>query len=132
METREAASAVDASGTKATALASWTPTIVSIVSFDLIDALDEGMTHIVDAFSAEVPAVERIETVAEVLKLFLRGLTDGIITTSLWSRIEQASLVSLGQGAAASSKIPPQETAYEQDKGTVLDILSTVHRSSRR
>lgn len=93
---------------------------------DLIDALDEGMGHVVDAFSAEVPAVERIETVAEVLKLFLRGLTDGIITTSLWSRIEQASLVSLGQGAAASSKIPPQETAYEQDKGTVLDILSTA------
>lgn len=89
----------------------------------IVDALDRD-TAINDVFSPEASSIERLEAVGEVLLLFLRGLTDGIITTPLWNRIEQASLASIGQ-AGSTPKLPPDDT-FEDDKTTILDILSTT------
>lgn len=89
---------------------------------DIIDALDQDQP-VCDVFAPEVPAIERLEVVSEAFLLFLRGLTDGIITTPLWLRIEQASLASLG---GASQKTPPDDAAMEDDKSTILDILATA------
>ncbi|KAK4211229.1 putative PI phosphatase [Rhypophila decipiens] len=89
---------------------------------DVIDALDSGKSPN-DAFPPDISSIERLETVAEVLVLFLRGLTDGIITTVLWNRIEQAPLPSLAQ---PSSLKVGAEDVEEEDKTTILDILSAA------
>ncbi|KAK3326120.1 putative PI phosphatase group protein [Apodospora peruviana] len=89
---------------------------------DIIDVLDTDRP-IMDDFAPDIPSTERLEAVSEGLLLFLRGLTDGIIPASLWHRIEQASLLSLGQGATLKSS---PEDAYEDDKTSILDILSTA------
>ena len=89
---------------------------------EVIDALDADKP-IMDAFPPDYSSVHRLEIVSEVLILFLRGLTDGIITTPLWNRIEQASLPSLGHGSVL--KVAPEE-AEEEDKTTILDVLSTA------
>ncbi|KAK3370452.1 Endonuclease/exonuclease/phosphatase [Podospora didyma] len=90
---------------------------------DIIDSLDHDKP-IWDAFAPETSSIERLEAVSEAFLLFLQGLTDGIITTPLWNRIEQAALSSLAQGSTASAKVPP-DSADEDDKTTILDILST-------
>ncbi|KAM7202589.1 putative PI phosphatase [Naviculisporaceae sp. PSN 640] len=89
---------------------------------DVVEALDTGKS-VADAFSPDVSSIERLETIAEVLILFLRGLTDGIITTVLWNRIEQASLSSLGQTPSLKTST---DEAEEEDKTTILDILSAA------
>ncbi|KAK3685312.1 putative PI phosphatase group protein [Podospora appendiculata] len=89
----------------------------------VIDALDIDQP-IGGAFNPDVPSTERLEAVSEVLLLFLRGLADGIISITLWNRIEQVSLPSIAPGAAAIRL--PTEEAYEEDKGTILDVLSTA------
>ena len=89
----------------------------------VVDVLDRD-APIGHAFTPESSSIERLEAVSEVLLLFLDGLTDGIITTPLWNRIEQASLVSLGQ-ASGTPKLP-SSNASEDDKTTILDILSTA------
>ncbi|KAK0636095.1 Endonuclease/exonuclease/phosphatase [Bombardia bombarda] len=89
----------------------------------ILDALDRD-EPIGEAFPPGTPSMERLEVVGEVLLLFLRGLIDGIITTPLWHRVEQASLPSLGQGAAG--KVQAGEDGYEEDKTTILDVLSTA------
>ncbi|TPX12842.1 uncharacterized protein E0L32_006722 [Thyridium curvatum] len=83
----------------------------------VIEALDEDK-HITDAFDPETPALRRLEAVSEALVLFLRGLTDGVVTVPLWTRIEQATLPSLAKAAG--------DPAAEDDKQTVLDILSSA------
>ncbi|KAK0727548.1 Endonuclease/exonuclease/phosphatase [Lasiosphaeria miniovina] len=90
---------------------------------DIIDALDHDRP-ISDAFAPETSCIQRLEAVGEALLLFLRGLTDGVITTSIWDRIEQAALPSLSPSAAASR--PPPGADFEADKTTILDILSTT------
>ncbi len=61
--------------------------------------------------------MERLEAAGEVLLLFLRGLTDGIVTMSIWARIEQASLPSiLQQGGTQKSAF---EGVSEDDKTAV-------------
>jgi inositol polyphosphate 5-phosphatase INPP5B/F len=83
----------------------------------LIEALDSDRP-LLEALAIETPAVRRIEVVSEVLLLFLRALTDGVITAPLWAKLE-ASLPSLG----SASRTPE---SYEDDKASVLDILSVA------
>jgi hypothetical protein len=85
----------------------------------LIEALDTDRP-LLEVLPLERPALHRIEVVAEILLLFLRALTDGIITAPLWARLETA-LPGLGTAARAST---PE--AREDDKAAVLDVLSAA------
>jgi inositol polyphosphate 5-phosphatase INPP5B/F len=89
----------------------------------VIDALDNDRP-LLDAFEPEMPSLLRLEVVSHVLLLFLQGLTDGIVTISLWSQIDQAALFSLNGSKSANpiARDPNSET----DKNTVLDILSST------
>ncbi|PQE28154.1 endonuclease Exonuclease phosphatase protein [Rutstroemia sp. NJR-2017a BBW] len=79
----------------------------------ILHALDaDGIIH--DTFPPEVSAVSRLEVVAEVLLLFLRSLTDGLIPANLWEKLE-ADIVSRGGR---------QPTDIEETKAWVLDVLS--------
>jgi phosphatidylinositol-bisphosphatase len=89
----------------------------------LIDVLDND-EPLLAAFAPEVSSLERLESVSEVMLLFLNSLTDGIIPWSLWARVEKAPLTVLGQ--AASSTRQSEDQAAEDDKAAVLDILSSV------
>lgn len=90
----------------------------------VIDMLDLDK-NIADAFEPEVPTIQRLEAVTEVLLLLLRGLTDGVVPIPLWARIEQASLPSLAPGASASGAML-NYTQDEDDKAAVLDILASA------
>ncbi|KAI1375086.1 DNase I-like protein [Hypoxylon crocopeplum] len=82
----------------------------------IIEALEEDKP-VLDSIGADVPALKRLEIVSEVLLLFLQSMPDGIITSPLWAKIEQA-LPNVGD-----SKTPTQA---EEAKTTILDILSTA------
>ncbi|EFQ25901.1 endonuclease/Exonuclease/phosphatase [Colletotrichum graminicola] len=84
----------------------------------LIEALDNDRP-LVDALPVQVPSLYRLEVVAEVLVLFLVGLTDGIITSALWAKMELALPHLSTAGAATRSP-----TEVEDDKTAVLDILA--------
>ncbi|KAK4198926.1 putative inositol-1,4,5-trisphosphate 5-phosphatase 3 [Triangularia verruculosa] len=88
---------------------------------NVIDALDRD-ERILSAFAPEVSSIQRLEAVCEAFLLFLAGLIDGIITTPLWNRIEQAALPSLTQSVATAVDSP----TVEDDKTTILDILAAV------
>ncbi|KAM0327570.1 hypothetical protein ACHAQA_005861 [Verticillium albo-atrum] len=85
----------------------------------LVEALDND-TPLPDALPLDSPAPHRLEVVSEVLLLYLQGLTDGIITASLWAKIEVA-LPQLGSS-------PPTRTTeeVEDDKAAILDILASA------
>ncbi|KAK4185458.1 putative inositol-1,4,5-trisphosphate 5-phosphatase 3 [Podospora australis] len=85
----------------------------------IIDTLDHD-EDILPSFSPEISSLRRLEVVSKVLLLFLRGLTDGVITTPLWNRIEQASIPAIIHGGIAS------ESTNEDDKTNILDILATA------
>lgn len=89
----------------------------------VIDALDNDRP-ILDAFEPEMPSLLRLEVVSHVLLLFLRGLTDGVVTISLWSQIDQATLLSLNGSKNANPIV--RDPNSETDKNTVLDILSST------
>lgn len=92
----------------------------------VIDALDND-SAIAEAFSVETPSIERLEVVSRALLLFLRGLTDGIITIPIWARIEQASLATLShQPAPTSPRMPSPDPSEEDDKATILDVLASA------
>ncbi|PQE10400.1 endonuclease Exonuclease phosphatase protein [Rutstroemia sp. NJR-2017a WRK4] len=79
----------------------------------ILHALDaDGIIQ--DTFPPEVSPVSRLEVVAEVLLLFLRSLTDGIIPANLWEKLE-ADIISRGGR---------QPTDTEETKAWVLDVLS--------
>ncbi|KAG8159148.1 hypothetical protein KVR01_010809 [Diaporthe batatas] len=88
----------------------------------VIDALDTDQP-IADAFPPEADPCQRLEAVAKALLLFLEGLTDGILNTSIWTKIEDAPIRALGQGPAAKSL---SQDSTEDDKSTILDILMTT------
>lgn len=94
---------------------------VGLVS-TVIDALDTDQP-IGDAFPPEADPCQRLEAVAKALLLFLEGLTDGILDTSIWTKVEDAPIRALGQGPAAKG-LPSDST--EDDKSTILDILMTT------
>ena len=89
----------------------------------LIEALDND-NPLASAFTPETTSMERIEAVSEVLLLFLRSLTDGVVTKSIWARIEQASLPTLVRPVSAQKSAP--DSTSEDDKSTILDILGTA------
>ncbi|KAK1992196.1 endonuclease/Exonuclease/phosphatase [Colletotrichum falcatum] len=86
----------------------------------LIEALDNDRP-LVEALPTDVPSVYRLEVVAEVLVLFLGGLTDGIITAALWAKMDLA-LPNLGTVGAATRSA----SEVEDDKTAVLDVLATA------
>lgn len=88
----------------------------------VVDVLDTDRP-IADAFPPEANPCQRLETVAEVLLLFLQGLTDGVINKPLWAKIEQAPIRCFGQAPPPSS---PTVDASEDDKSVILDILMTA------
>jgi len=62
-----------------------------------------------------------------VLVLFLRGLTDGIVTRELWDRIEGLELGSLAASGGGTVKgMMGNESAEEGDKAAVLDVLAAA------
>lgn len=94
----------------------------------VIDILDTDRP-ITDAFPPEANPCQRLETVAEVLLLFLRALTDGLVSTPLWAKIEQAPIRALGQaapGATAATAATSAEAQAEEDRGAVLDVLTNA------
>ncbi|XXG99738.1 hypothetical protein Hte_006079 [Hypoxylon texense] len=82
----------------------------------IIEALEEDKP-ILEIVTADIPTLKRFEIVSEVLLLFLCGMPDGIITTPLWAKIEQA-LPNIGDGKVT--------TMAEERKATILDILSAA------
>ncbi|POS74059.1 endonuclease/Exonuclease/phosphatase [Diaporthe helianthi] len=89
--------------------------LVSIV----IDALDTDQP-ITDSLPPEADPCQRLEAVAKALLLFLEGLTDGILNTSIWSKVEDAPIRALGQGPATKGL---SQDSTEDDKSIILDIL---------
>ncbi|KAK7751235.1 hypothetical protein SLS62_006780 [Diatrype stigma] len=83
----------------------------------VIEAL-EADTPLLEALGADVPTLARLETTAEVLLLFLRGMPDGIVTAPLWARIEQA-LPNLSSHHYRSA-----EAAADDARSAVLDVLA--------
>ena len=92
----------------------------------VIEALEMDKP-ILEALGADVPTLARLETTAEVLLLFLRGMPDGIITSPLWARIEQA-LPNLGTAltppAANSNGGKSGADPAEDARSAVLDVLA--------
>jgi inositol polyphosphate 5-phosphatase INPP5B/F len=79
----------------------------------LLDALDNDKS-LVESFSPDTGAVERLEVVAEVLLLFLGSIEDGIITTQLWDNLEQ-DMVNRKQALSP-----------EDERTWILDVLSSA------
>lgn len=91
----------------------------------VINALDTDRP-ITDAFLPEANPCQRLETVAEVLLLFLRALTDGLISQPLWAKIEQAPIRALGQAAPGTTAAASADAQTEDDRGAVLDVLTNA------
>jgi inositol polyphosphate 5-phosphatase INPP5B/F len=95
---------------------------------NLFEALDHDKP-LMEAFNAETPSSERLEVACEVLLIFLRGLTDGVIPLQLWAKIEQAHLPSLGQtktnASLQANTTSPDFSGTHDEKTTILDILSS-------
>ncbi|KAL2754916.1 hypothetical protein ACRALDRAFT_1064677 [Sodiomyces alcalophilus JCM 7366] len=88
----------------------------------LIEALDTDQP-LAESLPLDSPSSHRLEVVSEVLLLFLRGLTDGIITAPLWAKMD----VALPQlSAPASHPLRLTEAEAEDDKEAILDILSAA------
>lgn len=81
----------------------------------VLEALDSDKI-LNDCFPPELPSREKLEIMAEVLILFIGSLTDGIITESLWTNLEQ-DIVARGA---------KQLTDPEEIKTWVLDVLSAA------
>lgn len=79
----------------------------------ILEALDSD-TKLIESFPPEVPAIERIEIVCEVLLLWLNSLTDGIVPSTLWEQMD----------ADITSRGTKQLTDAEETKAWVLDVLS--------
>lgn len=86
----------------------------------VIDMLDRDLP-IADAFPPETNPCQRLETVAEALLIFLGGLTDGIISETLWPKIEQAPVRALNQAPPPASSVAD---IVEDDKTAILDVLT--------
>jgi phosphatidylinositol-bisphosphatase len=82
-----------------------------VVVLDALD-LDKNLN---DAFPPDVPTIEKIEILAEVLLMWLGSLTDGIIPGVLWTQLENDMNT---RGAKQLSDV-------EEIKTWVLDVLSS-------
>ncbi|KAI0872496.1 type II inositol-1,4,5-trisphosphate 5-phosphatase [Hypoxylon argillaceum] len=82
----------------------------------IFEALENDQP-IIEALTADLPALKRLEIVSESLLLFLESMPDGIISAPLWARIEQT----LPQMTSAKTS-----AEIEDVKTGVLDILSSA------
>ncbi|KAH8724788.1 Endonuclease/exonuclease/phosphatase [Phaeosphaeriaceae sp. PMI808] len=82
----------------------------------LYDALDCD-TPFVEAFEPETRAHEKVEMLAEVLLTFLSSLTDGIITKSLWEKLEEGLI---------TRERTRQQLSSDDEKMWALEILATA------
>ncbi|KAG0652049.1 inositol polyphosphate 5-phosphatase OCRL-1 [Hyphodiscus hymeniophilus] len=82
----------------------------------VLEALDADK-NLNDSFPPEVPAIERLEIMAEVLVIFLGSLPDGIISDSIWARLDSDT---------TARSITKQTLDTEETKAWVLDVLSTT------
>lgn len=80
----------------------------------VMDALDFDK-GLLDAFPPEVPALEKIEILSEVLLMWLSSLTDGIIPSDLWTHMENDM----------NARGARQLSDAEEIKTWVLDVLAT-------
>lgn len=80
----------------------------------VLEALDADKS-LNESFPAEVPAIQRLEIMSEVLLAFLSSLTDGIVPVPLWAKLESEIL----------SRGPKQLVDGEEIKAWVLDVLSS-------
>ena len=83
---------------------------------DIFEAVDCD-TPFADAFRPETTAQDKVELLSEVLLTFLSSLTDGIITKSLWEKIEERIIT------REKSK---QSFSSDDDKMAVLEILAAA------
>lgn len=83
---------------------------------DLYDALDCDAPF-ANAFDPETQTKERVELLAEVLLTFLSSLTDGIITKSLWEKLEEGLV---------TRERTKQVLASDDEKMWALEILATA------
>lgn len=67
-------------------------------------------------FPPEVPALQYVEILSEVLLAFLHSLSDGIVTTAVWQKLEQDMI------AREKAKMPPR--TWEEVQTWVLENLS--------
>lgn len=79
----------------------------------LLEALDNDRA-LLDVFSPEVPAVEKLEIVGDVLVKFLAGLSDGIVTETLWNKMQD------------DIKARKQSISPDEERAWVLDVLSSA------
>jgi hypothetical protein len=77
------------------------------------EALDSDM-NIIESFPPEIPAIDKMEIIAEILLIFLRSLTDGVVPESLFATLEKDILARGTQ----------QLTNVEEVKTWVLDVLT--------
>jgi hypothetical protein len=86
----------------------------------LVEALDTDAS-LSEALPLDAPSIHRLEIAAEVLLLFLRTLTDGIVPVDIWAKTETA-LPNLAS-ALAPARSPAE---VEDDKAAVLDVLAAT------
>ncbi|KAI4923043.1 uncharacterized protein J4E92_007794 [Alternaria infectoria] len=87
----------------------------------IYEALDCD-TPFVDAFYPETRSTERVEMLAEALITFLSSLTDGVITKSLWEKLEEA----LARQEKASKSASSPFFTSDDEKMTILEVLATA------
>jgi phosphatidylinositol-bisphosphatase len=80
----------------------------------VLAALDSDK-NLNESLPPETPAMERLEIMAEVLVMFLGSITDGIVTESLWTKLD----ADITARSAAKQTLDTEET-----KAWVLDVLS--------
>lgn len=83
---------------------------------DVYDALDCD-TPFSDAFQPETRAKEKVEILAEVLLTFLASLTDGVITRSLWEKLEECLVM---------REKTKQFSTPDDDKMAILEIMASA------
>jgi len=85
---------------------------------EIYDALDCD-SPFSDAFYPETRSKERVEMLAGVLVTFLTSLTDGVITPSLFEKLQEAL-------AQRDRSKPPSTFDDDDEKMSVLEILATA------
>ncbi|KAH8178424.1 phosphatase [Sarocladium implicatum] len=95
--------------------ATWTCTLsqMEVLKVSLVTALDTDAS-LLEALPVELLSSHKIEVVASVLLLFLASLTDGLITSPLWTQVNE-SLPTL-------TALP--QPLWGDTKTQILDILS--------
>ncbi|KAI9693481.1 MAG: hypothetical protein M1820_009217 [Bogoriella megaspora] len=87
------------------------------LNFEIREALDNDQPFD-EHLSPGISALDRLETLAETLLLFLESLEDGIISGEMWESLE--AIVAIRAKTAGKKPL-----SKEDEKGWVLEILSS-------